>query len=534
MKKHLWLLVALIFFLALLVIGLLIYKDFGVPYDETSLVQIAAWNHRYIFKGDPALLSFQYRYYGVVYELPLFWLSTRFVKPEGVYVRHLVLFLAFLASLVVFYLLSRRLFRNPWWGILALVFLGVNPRIFADAFYNSKDIPFMEMFVLAFGSLVLFLDRAKEKRSLFALSGLVGLHALASALLVDTRVAGIAIVPLSLLLMAAVGLGSPGYWKQTLVSVFGYLILTAGLIILFWPVLWHDPVGEFISAFQQMSKYDYGKAVLYLGKYIGSHALPWHYLPVWIGISTPLVVLAGLLPGLLDWLRSVVEAVGGGIKGRLNGLAVAVSDPETLGWLAVIGWLVIPVTAIYWFHSVLYSGWRQMYFIYPPLVLISTRGFIALYGWFRRHTLRPIGVISATLLILAAGLAEPVGFMLRYHPNENVYFNRLAGDPAALRQRFELDYWGLSYKQAIDYILAHDPDKAIPIFFADSHGLDYINSALSSQQRSRLIVLDNQDKGARYFVGDFLFHPADYYPASKEYFSIIVRGVKIIVVYRLR
>ena len=36
--------------------------------------------------------------------------------------------------------------------------------------------------------------------------------------------------------------------------------------------------------------------------------------------------------------------------------------------------------------------------------------------------------------------------MIRDHPYQNVYFNLLAGSDK--RHRFELDYWGLSYKEA--------------------------------------------------------------------------------------
>jgi len=534
MKKPISSFAVLAFFISLLAIGVSIYKDFGVPTDDPAQAQIAVWNHRYIFKGDPTLLTFKDRYYGATFELPLLWIQSRFANPNKLFTRHFILYLAFLVSLVILYFLSRRLFRNPWWGLLTVILLAASPRIYTDAFYNSKDIPFMEMFILAVGTLVLFFDTLKKKRSGLVTWALLGVHALTSGLLIGTRIAGIAIIPISIILLVAVEWGSHKTWKHGLAAILIYLTLTAGFTVLFWPILWHDPLGEFINAFQQMSKYNvYGKAVLYLGQYVGSDALPWHYLPVWIGISTPLVVLAGLLPGTLDWIRSAVEVIRAGVRSKLTGFAEAVSDPETLGWLAVIGWLVIPVAAIYWFHSVLYNGWRQMYFIYPPLLLLSTRGFLALYRWFVRLTGRPFLVKLVTLLVLAVGLAEAVGFMIRYHPNEYLYFNQLAGDPATLRQRFELDYWGLSYKQAIDYILAHDPSNAIRLFVADPPGLDYIYTALVPQSKSRLVIVENQDDNINYFVGDFLFHPSDYFTNKPEYYSITVHGTKIIVVYHI-
>lgn len=534
-KRHLLLFFSLVFFLALLAIGLLIYKDFGVPTDEGAQLQIAVWNHQYILAGDPTLLTFKDRYYGAIFELPLFELYTRFVKPESVYIRHLALFLIFMASLIIFYLLGRRLFHNPWWGLLAAGMLVASPRIFADAFYNSKDIPFMDMFIVTIWTLVLLIDSVKKKSSRSKIRIMVGLHALTSALLVDTRVAGIAIIPLSLVLLLAVEWTLLKSWKHTVVDILIYLGVSAGLTILFWPVLWHDPIGGFLNAFQQMSRYDvYGKAVLFMGNYIPTESLPWQYLPVWIGISTPLVILAGIMLGLAEGIRTLTVSIRKGLHSWIQSMARIITDPDKLAWLAVLGWLAIPVTAVYWFHSVLYNGWRQLFFIYPPLVLISVYGFFALHGWLVRNTRHWVAGTLVTLFILTVGLAEPIGFMVRYHPYEYIYFNQLAGDPATIRDRFELDYWGLSYKQAIDYILTHEPRKVIPITVADSAGLDYIYSALPPVQSSRLVVLADQDNGADYFIGDYLFHPKDYYPSSLEYFSVYVRGIKIIVAYKLR
>jgi hypothetical protein len=55
------------------------------------------------------------------------------------------------------------------------------------------------------------------------------------------------------------------------------------------------------------------------------------------------------------------------------------------------------------------------------------------------------GALLAALCVLA--LAEPLVFLVRYHPQGNVFFNRLAGDGMrTVRDRFEVDYWGLSYR----------------------------------------------------------------------------------------
>jgi len=45
-------------------------------------------------------------------------------------------------------------------------------------------------------------------------------------------------------------------------------------------------------------------------------------------------------------------------------------------------------------------------------------------------------------------MALPVVAMVRLHPYEYTFFNRLAGGVAAAHGRYMLDYWGLSFKQA--------------------------------------------------------------------------------------
>jgi hypothetical protein len=284
-----------------------------------------------------------------------------------------------------------------------------------------------------------------------------------------------------------------------------------------------------------MSRYDvYGKATLYLGQFVSTSELPWHYLPVWIAISTPLIVLAGLLIGIPAGIRQHGEKLIRAVRSGRGGLAETASNADAMPWLAVSAWLVVPIVAAFLFQSVMYSGWRHLYFIYPPLVLLAVYGLRVLHGWIAKRLGpgRDWAARAATFLILAIGLAGPLSFTLRYPLHGYVYFNGLAGNPASLRQRFPLDYWGLSYKQAIDYILAHDPRDSIRIYSADTPGLNYIYGGLDPQSRSRVVVAQDQDDDIDYFIGDFAYHPDDYFSSRSEYFSISVRGVKIIVVYR--
>ena len=66
-------------------------------------------------------------------------------------------------------------------------------------------------------------------------------------------------------------------------------------------------------------------------------------------------------------------------------------------------------------------------------------------------------------LALMAGLAEPIGFSIRNHPNQAVYFNPLLGGPRRAVGRFELDYWGNCLYQAQRHVAAMAIRAGMPI-----------------------------------------------------------------------
>ncbi len=516
--------ITIVFFLFMLAVGSLTYKDYGIPWDEPDQIYIAKQNQNYVFHNDPALLSIRDKYYGVVFELPILWLTTYTSIP-----RHWLVFITFFFGLLFFYALANRLFRNQWWSLLSTVTLAASPRIFADSFYNSKDIPFLVIGIVAAWSLVLFSDKLRQQAGGWTFAGLLLLHSLTSAAMIGTRVAGVLIIPLTLLVLIIDFIQFPATWIKVLLALIGYLVLTVALTVLVWPVLWHAPWAEFLGAFHKMSRLPYDISMLFMGKYIYASKLPWDYLPVWIGVTSPLIVVAGFFVGIFGWIGLIWK--GWRSRGETGPVRQNFPNHDLLHWIIVFLWLFIPVAAIYYFHSVLYDGWRHMFFVYPPILLVSILGLKSLYQWLVHWTRSKLAVKIALGLLVAAGLLEPAWFMARNHPYENVYFNLLAGDPAGLRGRYEMDYWGLSYKQGIDAILARDPGRHIKIAVANNPGDFYIKFGLPPEQQSRIIeVQDPQD--ADYFVTNYRWHPQEY-PYPDLFFSVKVRGEDIMAVYKM-
>ena len=95
------------------------------------------------------------------------------------------------------------------------------------------------------------------------------------------------------------------------------------------------------------------------------------------------------------------------------------------------------------FHPRSYDGWRHIYYIYPPMI-----GF-AMYAL--KVARRRVRV--ALLVFFFIDMICASWFMLKNHPNQYVYFNILAGGYRNAKANFDFDYWGMSQKQILEYLV---------------------------------------------------------------------------------
>jgi len=101
---------------------------------------------RYVIEGNQTLLKSFSTYYGPFFEVILVVMERILNLGKNsraiFFMRHFVTFISFYIGVFVFYLLCKNRFNSWKIGLLGSVFLILSPRIFADSFYNSKDIPF--------------------------------------------------------------------------------------------------------------------------------------------------------------------------------------------------------------------------------------------------------------------------------------------------------------------------------------------------------------------------------------------------------
>lgn len=510
-----------IFFLLFLLIGIGIYKDYGISRDEPVQRDTGIIALEYVMGENQNLLTYRDKYYGQIFEILLVIVERALHLTQDIrlvyLMRHLVNFLAFFTGVVFFYRLCKFRFNSWKVGLLGSLFLILSPRIFADSFYNSKDLIFLSVFIISIYTLVTYLDNKSLPRA--------AIHALTCAFLIDIRILGI-MVPLLTIIFFISDLFIIKLLKlrckKTIGSILLYMCLLIFFTIIFWPTLWHSPVYNFIEAFKQMSHYPFIGTNLYLGDYIRSSDIPWHYVPVWIAITTPLLYTALFLVGCFYTIKLLIK----------NPAKFYIDRRYDLIFML---WFFLPLVSVIVMKSYLYNAWRQMFFIYPGLLIISMVGLTSIFKFIKTEFRNVVQkIISVVFIVLISfSLVNTGVFMVRYHPHQNVYFNILAGkNMKEVKYNFDLDYWGLSYRQALEYILKNDKGDDIKVCVANPSACGKINVfILPSEDRNRLIYVDDPEE-ADYFISNYRYH-RDEYSYEHEYFSIKVGGEKIMVVYKL-
>jgi hypothetical protein len=464
------------------------------------------------------LINYRDRDYGVAFELPM----TVLDKLSGytdmgdiIRLRHRCVWLVCCGGLLAFYWLATQRLRSWRAGLLGAVLLLLSPRQFADFFYNSKDAVFLVAYLVALATAVAFLRRPTAARA----AG----HALACALAIDVRIMGLLVPVLTLVLLALRVWHGDYRAERARGAGLLYCGLLVALVVAFWPFLWAAPAERFWLSLTNMSHFRWDGEVFYRGQLVRAPALPWHYPVVWLGITTPLLYLAGLALALGLLGRQVAR----------RGWRLYSGEGEwqdLLLWGAGAG----PFVAVIVLHSVLYDGWRQLYFAYPPLLLLALRGLAAAWRWQPPAALGVARWRGALALLVVTALASTGRSMAQLHPLENLYFNALACRHP--EQRYEYDYWGLSFRQGLEWVLRHDARPLIRVRTNVAAAAILNRSLLPPAYRARLVIQQYPDGPAEYFMTSYRFHPQPYSGLGPPVYSLRVEGEgrRVFDIFRLR
>ena len=479
LARHWGALAALALFL---IAGLAILDDYGVTVDEPEQRQSAHANLDYLASGDldgflNALFSPHDKFYGATFDA-LSLLAERAFGVNAVRAsylsRHLIIHLFFLGGGLFAYLLARRLFPNTLLALLAMLVFLLHPRIYAHAFFNSKDIPFLAMFAVT-----LFLTHRAFKRDTLLAFALLGAGVGA---LTHLRIMGallFAAVP-ALRALDFAAASEREERKRVLLAAGAFTLTGALTVYALLPYLWSDPAKRAVEWWTTLSAHPTVLTELFRGATYASAEVPAEYLPAWFAVTSPPFALS------LGMIGAAAILVAG-VKSR----GAAVRNTRLRFGALLIGCLAAPILAVILLNSNVYNGWRQAYFLWAPFSIAAAFGLHWLLSSFGRA--RPRAAVYGAA---GAGLTATLLSMVLIHPNQNVFFNALVDrtTPERLRTQYELDYWGHSIRQAWERVLAERPTSIVAANSADLSRLAKENANIlpdeARKRASRAPTLD--------------------------------------------
>ncbi len=323
----------------------------------------------------------------------------------------------------------------------------VIPRIFAESFYNSKDIPLLSAMIFATLTMFVFVQRPTFKMAV--------LHGFTSAFAFDIRIFGLLIFLVTIFLLLYVVVLDTKMYRKWMQYLMVYVVVAFLFTILFWPILMDNPFRELNAAFIQLSHYSlWGGSNLYFGKLYPASGSPWHYQQVWMVLTTPVFIICCFVAGIFFILYGLWR----------YSVAFFTSN---IYLIVCLGFFIAPFAAMSVLHSTVLDGWRHVYLAYPYFVLIATFGVSQVYQFIKSGIAKNVflGVVVSFVAYLVFNIAQ-------LHPFQNVYFNPVANYfYSPMESQFEIDYWGLNYKQGFEYVAQHYfTGQAVKIQYANFPG----------------------------------------------------------------
>ncbi|MBW8051647.1 MAG: hypothetical protein FVQ77_15185 [Cytophagales bacterium] len=506
-----------LFFLILMITGLCVFQDYGMTWDENQNQNYGKEVYEYILVGKSSdeVTGYFALTHGPVIQFGFYLLEKIFQLEDTrniFFMRHLCTFIIFGIGVFFFYQLCKTLFRDWRISLLGCIFFVLSPRIFAHAFFNSVDITTLSLFIISIYTLIRFFHQASLSNAIF--------HGISCAILIDTRIVGI-LVPFLTALLFLMELFISNKKAKLKIPLGIYAITLFGFIVLFWPALWANPIEKFYLAYKSVSNISWGATVLYFGQDVKANVLPWHYTPVWMIITTPILYNLFFVFGMFTIFHKL-----------LSKPKYILSNKDYIFDVIILIWLFLPIVVTIIHHSVLFDSWRHHFFVYPAFLIISLKGVIYVYGLIKKISnaiLIKIARFTLTGMVIS-GLITITCLMVSYHPYQNVYFNMLI-DKKNVRRNFELDYWGSSFCEGAEYVLSHDSTPHLN-FFLSGMPMYNLERILTPSQRKRIRYVNTAEE-ADYFFGNYRWHKEDY-EYTNEFYSVKANGLTILSVYKLR
>lgn len=411
-------------------------------------------------------------------------------------------------------------------GILALGMAFLSPRFLGHSLMNPKDIPFAMGYIMAIYYLARLIKQLPkpENKTLIGLGGGI-------AIAFGLRVGGLLIpayvamfVGLAFLLQYGFG----GFTSNTkeLGKYVAYAaipsILGVAVGTLFWPYGLVDPINHIPETLKEFSKLSVNIRSLFEGEMVFGGSVPPDYLPKWVFMTIPIFSIAGLLLFFI-FSKKIFEKY-----------------TPLLTFMAIFVGL-FPFIYVIIQGSTLHDGWRHTIFAYTGVVASAALAWNYLLDAFKSNKILTY-VIAGALGLMAL---ESTVFIVRNHHYPYIYFNALSGGIQSAYGSYETDYWGVSLKQAVDWmdkegIISTDLEEPITLVSNFSYNLNkYINRTYQGKVKTGYVrYRQRYDKEWDYglfltrFVRGTHIKDGIYPPKSSIVHTIEANGVPLVIILK--
>ena len=485
-------------FLIFFFIGLNSFQDYGVSIDEyyhhTNGQHYYSFFKGIFFEGsgyltknelkesfkyhhfkDPAIFDFTISFFVDVFNLK---------NLEQIFLfRHLSIFLIFFIGTFYFFRILNEYFESKILIFFGLLFLILSPRIFANSFYNNKDLIFLSVSCIFFYYSINFFLRPSYSNAL--------LFGIFSALAFDIRIMAIIYIFVFYVMIFLHYLDEKKIFYKKIKYYLIAILFSIIFVYIFWPYLWISPIDNLIDFFSVIRGETPSMQNLYFGNYIFSKNIPWHYEIVWIFITSPITIIILFLIGysfnIFTFSKNVLDA----------------ENPQHKFWLdkkQFISLYIFCAFTLTFFvklkFGVMYGGWRQIYYLYPLMIFIGLAGLEYLIKKVNKKKIKNLIFVFLSIELLFLAL-----WNYKNHPFQFVYFNPIF--KTVTKNNFDLDYWGISNKFILKKILDFNNNQPFKVTTVSFTNLNDSLRVLPTKDREKITIVYNVNQ-ADYVIDNYM------------------------------
>ncbi len=424
---------------ALVILALCTFKDYAISNDEGVQHRYGELIISYYASGftDQSVFGFENLYlYGGLFDIIAVALSH--LLPIDTYdLRHILCALIGIGGIGAA-AATARLIAGPRAALIAAAGLSVCGAWYGTMFNHTKDIPFAAAMIGA----TLFLIRIARALPSPRASELAAFGLLTGAAL------GIRVLALLLPVYAgfAILLYLPAPWRghrarrfaiEASVRLLPALLLAYLMMILAWPWAALAPLNP-IRGLLAFSEFDYSIRTVLAGQVYEMANTPRLYVPIYILVRVPLLMLFGAALAMIFALLPRLEP-GAGHPQRRDIVLVSLT-------------VIFPLACQVICHGPAFTGLRHFLFVIPALAVLAGIGLdaavTALAARGRLAAAGGLALVSGCLLWNALTLVS-------LHPYEYLFYNATVGGLEGASRRYDLDYWFASMPEALKQLEAY-------------------------------------------------------------------------------